>query len=97
METKVIESAKFSLNWRDLWRGLLIAVIAPLVPILYGLFDSWSQGLNPEFNWRVIVGTGIKAGLAYLALNFFSNSKVIAVTGKTKLKSAANKIKNTLT
>lgn len=92
-EPKIVTSEKYSLSIRDLFRGLVVAVIGAVLPIAQELLTAWQSGEDIEMKWRTVVATAIQAGIAYLLLNYFSNSKVIAVTGKTHLKEAEQKIK----
>ena len=68
-------NSKFlSLNWMDLLKGLLIAVIGAMLTGIY-------QGIHARtltFTWtffQPIVLTGIDAAFAYLLKNFLSNSQ----------------------
>jgi len=81
METKVIQSKQFSLNWRDLGRGFLAACIGAVLPIVQSALVSWMTTEDFKFDWKLIIGTGLMAGISYLILNFSSQSKVITVPG----------------
>ena len=63
----------FSLNWMDLLKGLLVAVIGA---ILTGIYEAITAG-SLTWTWaffQPIVLTGVAAGIAYLIKNFLSNS-----------------------
>ena len=90
METKVISSKQFSLKWRDILRGLIMAVLTPAIVIAQQSIES---GVF-VFNWKQIAMAAIGGGLAYILKNFLEPDKVIAVTGKeTDLKDTEKQIK----
>lgn len=63
----------FALNWMDLLKGLLVAVIGA---ILTGIYEAITAG-SLTWTWaffQPIVLTGVAAGIAYLIKNFLSNS-----------------------
>lgn len=66
-------SKQFSLNISDIWKGLIIAVVTPIITIIA---DSINAG-SLEFNWKSIGLTALAAGLAYLLKNFFTPSAVV--------------------
>lgn len=59
----------FSLNARDFFKGLLLAV---LVPVLTIILQSLEAGVL-TFNWVAIGTTAISALLAYLVKNFLTD------------------------
>jgi len=62
----------FSLNWKDILKGFLVAV---LTVIITGLGTSLQSGKLPtlaELGTLALAGLG--AGVAYLLKNFFTNS-----------------------
>lgn len=62
-------NSKFlSLNGKDILKGLLMAVLTPVVLIIQ---QSLEAG-NLTFNWKQIGMAAIAGGLAYLVKNFFS-------------------------
>ena len=63
----------FSLNWLDLAKGLLVAVIGAILTGVYQAIQAGSLVWTWLF-WQPIILTGVGAGLAYLIKNFFSNS-----------------------
>jgi len=62
------QSNFLSLGWRDFLRGLLIAILTPVIAIIS---DSAERG-ELFFNWRLIALSAIGGGCAYLLKNFFT-------------------------
>lgn len=81
MATQKISTSSFlNVNWKDLAKGLLIAVITtPLTIIL----ESVNAG-NLTFDWKHIGVVALSAGAAYLLKNFFDADKII-ITNPTKI------------
>lgn len=59
-----------TLNLKDFGKGLLLAVLTPILTIIYQSLNAGSL----TFDWKLIITTGVSAGLAYLLKNLFSNS-----------------------
>ena len=57
-----------SLNWLDLSKGLLMAILTPAVVIVQ---QSIERGIL-TFNWKSIAMASIAGGFAYLVKNFFT-------------------------
>ena len=70
-------SSQFSLSNRDLWLGLLMAALAPVALQLYELLMAFLDYQPVKIDWRALVKTGISAGAAYLAKNYFDKGKVV--------------------
>jgi hypothetical protein len=66
-------SGQFSLNSADLLKGLLMAVLTPVVTIL---IDTLNQG-SLTFDWKHIGVTALGALLAYLIKNFLSPAQIV--------------------
>lgn len=66
-------SKQFTVNWRDLVKGLVVAIVTP---ILATVQQSVSAG-TLTFNWSLIAISGISAGVAYLGKNFFTPSQTV--------------------
>ncbi len=97
METKTTTSKQFSLNMRDITRGLITAVIGAVQPILLEAFNTWQSGGTFEINWDSVLRTGVGAGVAYIILNFSSKSKVITVVGSdTTVKDTEKQIRKVI-
>ena len=60
----------FSINVKDFLKGLVMAVIAP---VLVAVQQSLSAG-ELTLNWRALGMTAIAAFVGYLVKNFFTNS-----------------------
>lgn len=68
-----MNSTFLSLNWLDLLKGLLVAVLGA---ILTGVYQALQAG-TIQFIWlfwQPILFTGLSAGIAYLIKNFLTNS-----------------------
>jgi len=68
----VTTSKKFSLNINDFTRGLLMAVITPVLAIV---MDSLNQG-SLTFNVKLIVISALAGGIAYLIKNFGTPAEI---------------------
>ena len=68
----VVTSKKFTLNLNDFTRGLLMAVI---VPVLAVVMDSLNQG-SLTFNVKLITITALSGGIGYLIKNFGTPAKI---------------------
>ena len=78
-QTKVVTTpGPGSINWKDIAKGLLVAVITPVFTIA---LQSVNDG-SLTFDWKAIGLTALSAGLAYLSKNFFSPSQDIIKTEK---------------
>lgn len=68
----VITSKKFTLDWKDLIKGLVVSVLSAAITVIQISIDAGTL----EFDWKKIATVSISAGLAYLAKNFFTPSEV---------------------
>lgn len=66
-------SKQFTLHWKDVIRGLIIAVLSPVFTIA---IESLNQG-DLTFNYKAMAATGLSAGLAYILKNFLEPTKII--------------------
>lgn len=65
-----MERSKFlSLNWRDLLKGLILAVVVALLQGIYNLLDA-----NLALTWRSVLTPPALALIGYLIKNVFENS-----------------------
>ena len=66
-----MKNSKFlSLNWSDILKGLLMAVLTPSVLIIQQSLDAGVL----TFNWKQIGMAAVAGGFAYLVKNFFSTT-----------------------
>ena len=65
-----MKSDRFSLNWNDFLKGLIVAVIMPVLAIVQ---NSIAEG-ELTFNWRLIGLTAIGGLVAYLIKNFLTDN-----------------------
>lgn len=72
MSKKVI-SKQFSLKWRDIVRGFILAVLTPALLIIQQSLEAGSL----TFNWHQIGMAAVAGGGAYLIKNFLEPTKVI--------------------
>ena len=75
---KRIVSKQGSLQGRDLFRGLIMAVLTPAVLVLQQSLDAGVL----VFNWKAIGMASIAGGFAYLVKNFLEPTKVIELKKK---------------
>ncbi len=64
-----MKSTLFTLNWRDFIKGLVMAVV---VPVLVTIQESLSAG-NIVFDWKTIGISSLAALVGYLLKNFLTN------------------------
>lgn len=62
------QSDFLKLNWADFGKGLIIAVLTPVLVVIQ---ESVSAG-TLTFNWSAIGISAIAGGVAYLIKNFFT-------------------------
>ena len=62
------QSNFLSLNWKDILKGLLMAILTPVVLIIEQSLEAGSI----TFNWKQIGLAAIAGGFAYLVKNFFT-------------------------
>ena len=64
-----MKKSKFlSLNWLDIGKGLVMAILTPVVVIVQ---QTISTGVL-TFDWEIIGIAAISGGFAYLVKNFFT-------------------------
>ena len=66
-------SEQYTIGWKDGLRSLLIAVVTPVIDVI---IQSLNEG-SLTFDWKRIAVTGLSAGLAYLAKNYFTPSEIV--------------------
>lgn len=69
-----MKTSKFlSLDFRDLLRGFLMAVLTPVFTTIYTSFEAGVFTLN----WHLIGVSAIGGAMAYLGKNFFTQPKEV--------------------
>lgn len=71
----VTTSKKFNLNLSDWVRGLLMAVLVPVIAIIS---DSIQAG-TLTFNWSLILKAALGGGMAYLLKNWLMTPNEITI------------------
>lgn len=66
-------SPLFSLNFKDLGKGLLVAVGGAAITAT----EISIQAGSLTFNWYSISSVALAAGLSYLGKNFFTPAKIV--------------------
>lgn len=66
-------STQFSINWKDFSRGLLMAVLTPVVFIIASSVNAGTL----VFDWHQILISALSGGLAYVIKNFFQPSSIV--------------------
>jgi hypothetical protein len=66
-------SSLFSLDLKDLGKGLLVAVGGAMITAI----QTSLQAGTLTFNWKSIGSVALSAGLSYLSKNFFTPAKTI--------------------
>lgn len=66
-------SGQFSLNARDFFKGLLIAVLTPVITVI---IQSLEAG-NLKFDWTAIGVTALSAFLAYIVKNLLAPAQIV--------------------
>lgn len=60
----------FQLNWNDLLKGLIMAVLGAVIGLVSASVDAGSI----DFNWSAIGKAALIAGIGYLCKNLLTNS-----------------------
>jgi len=72
----VTSSKQFTLNFRDVLKGLIVAVILPVINVIYESIQAGSF----EFDWKRIGLLAAGGFIAYIIKNFLTPAEVV-VTG----------------
>ncbi len=79
MENQTVTSPKYQLNYKDVLRGLLMAIGTPVVYELQQVLDSGSLHVN----WKHLGMIAFGAGLVYITKNFLTGpSKKTEITNE---------------
>jgi len=63
-------SSFFTLGWRDLGKGIIMAVIGAVVGVVYGMINAG----NFTLDWTAIWHSAVAAAVTYLFKNLMTNS-----------------------
>jgi len=66
-------SSLFSLDFKDLGKGLLVAVGGAVIAAV----ETSIQADSLTFSWKTIGGVALAAGLSYLGKNFFTPAQLV--------------------
>ena len=64
----------FNINFTDLFKGAITAVISALLMTVYTMLNSGTMNFAWAF-WKPSILAAFAAGIGYIIKNFFSNSK----------------------
>jgi membrane protein implicated in regulation of membrane protease activity len=64
------QSKLFSLNIYDFLKGLIVAVLTPIIVFAQGYFANGTL----DIEWQALMAVGFSGLLAYLIKNFFSDA-----------------------
>ncbi len=89
METKVITSKQFSLQWRDYLKS---AILSAVIAVLTAVQQSLDKG-EFTFNWKTIAMVAVGAFVGKLLLAFVQTDRAIVIPGTdTELKDTTKRI-----
>lgn len=66
-----VTSPKYSINWQDVLKGAVVAVI---MAVMTTIEQAISAGV--KIDWKVVGGVAVGALVAYLTKNFFTPAAV---------------------
>jgi membrane protein implicated in regulation of membrane protease activity len=66
-------SKLFSLNIYDFLKGLIIAILSPIIVFAQGYFANGTL----DIEWQALMAVGLSGLLAYLIKNFFSDAPAL--------------------
>lgn len=76
-EVPVKENKLFSLNWNDFLKGLLIAVLTPVLDFILIGVEAYSNGAEFVIDWHRALGIGVAAFIVYITKNFLTPTTVV--------------------
>lgn len=74
-QTTVTSSEQFSLNWRDVLRGAVMAALGAAAGLVLGMLNAQEV----VFDWNKVWQGAAAAAVAYLVKNFFDAPKIVIV------------------
>lgn len=72
-------SPLYSINWRDIAHGLIIAVGTPVLVAAQRLLDAGKI----DFSWKTLAMAGVAGGVSYIIKKFFTPQTQIVESEKT--------------
>lgn len=78
---KQVTSEQFSINWRDVSRGAIVAVVGA---VLTSIQQALSTGGLDTINWPTVGTVAVTALVSYLLLQFGSATKTIRTYKKVE-------------
>lgn len=85
------QSPMFQLNWNDLLKGLIMAVLTPMALLVEQTIETGSM----TFNWHSIAIAGAAGFMAYIIKNFLTPSAPTQTTTTTPDGTVTEKVINT--
>jgi hypothetical protein len=70
---KVVISKKGVVQWRDIFRGLIMAILTPVFVLLQQSFENGELTVN----WKALAVAALAGGAAYILKSVFEPAKVI--------------------
>lgn len=64
------QAGLFSINWNDVIKGLIMAVLTPVVFIVQQTLENGTL----VFNWQSIGMAAVAGGVGYIIKNFFTSA-----------------------
>jgi hypothetical protein len=69
-----MNSTMFTLNWKDIGKGLITAILAAVLAYVLQLLNAPGFSFH-MINWADIARIGFAAGVGYIIKNFLSDSQ----------------------
>ena len=73
MANEIQTSKLFSVNFRDILKGALVATLTPVIVLIQQSLEAGTL----VFNWNALAMAAIGGFLAYLIKNFFTPTQVV--------------------
>lgn len=78
-DTSTTTSKQFSLNFKDIAKAALVAVLTPVLVLVQQSIEAGSL----TFDWKHLSMAAIGGGVAYLMKNFFTPSQTVTTPPKS--------------
>lgn len=80
MANTVTTSKQFTINWRDIFKGLQVAVILPVANVIYQSIEAGSF----TFDWKRIGLLAAGGFISYIIKNFLTPAEIVVSNVKTE-------------